>query len=211
MGRLWIPLAALIPTSASASPTAATSAVSTACPKPAQPSPKPQISLALMRLTRFVSAAVPLGIHKLRLTGGEPLLRPKLPDLVAKLSAIRRHPRPRLNHQRRPARRSRPALARRWPAPLEHSPRHAGPRTFPPHHAAATISAASSPASKPPKKPATTSSKSTPSPSKASPNPTSSRSSASAATTTSKSASSNSCRSTRKISGLSTTSSPPTK
>ena len=44
--------------------------------------------LSFDEMTRFVSAAVPLGIHKLRLTGGEPLLRPKLPDLVAKLSAI---------------------------------------------------------------------------------------------------------------------------
>ena len=32
---------------------------------------------------------MPLGIRKIRLTGGEPLMRPKLPDLVAKLSAFR--------------------------------------------------------------------------------------------------------------------------
>ena len=32
--------------------------------------------------------AVPLGIQKIRLTGGEPLMRPDLPKLIAKLSAI---------------------------------------------------------------------------------------------------------------------------
>ncbi len=44
--------------------------------------------LSFEEITRFVSVAVPLGIGKIRLTGGEPLLRPKLPDLVEKLSAI---------------------------------------------------------------------------------------------------------------------------
>jgi cyclic pyranopterin phosphate synthase len=44
--------------------------------------------LSFDEIERFVSVAVPLGIRKIRLTGGEPLLRPKLPDLVARLSAI---------------------------------------------------------------------------------------------------------------------------
>jgi len=44
--------------------------------------------LSFAEIERFVAAAVPLGIRKIRLTGGEPLMRPKLPDLVAKLSAI---------------------------------------------------------------------------------------------------------------------------
>ncbi len=39
-------------------------------------------------LETVVRAFVELGVHKLRLTGGEPLLRPKLSDLVARLSAI---------------------------------------------------------------------------------------------------------------------------
>ena len=38
------------------------------------------------QILRFVAAAVPLGVRKLRLTGGEPLMRPKLPNLVAALS-----------------------------------------------------------------------------------------------------------------------------
>src|ERR1700729_322170 len=44
--------------------------------------------LTFEEIERFVRAAVPLGITKLRLTGGEPLLRRDLPELVAKLAAI---------------------------------------------------------------------------------------------------------------------------
>jgi len=44
--------------------------------------------LSFAEIERFASTAVSLGIRKIRLTGGEPLLRPKLPDLVAKLSAL---------------------------------------------------------------------------------------------------------------------------
>lgn len=39
-------------------------------------------------LETVVRAFVRLGVHKLRLTGGEPLLRPQLPELVQRLSAI---------------------------------------------------------------------------------------------------------------------------
>src|SRR5690606_33914722 len=38
--------------------------------------------------TRIVRVAVDLGVTKIRLTGGEPLLRKDLPDLVAKLAAV---------------------------------------------------------------------------------------------------------------------------
>ncbi|MGA8027010.1 MAG: GTP 3',8-cyclase MoaA [Bryobacteraceae bacterium] len=41
--------------------------------------------LSFPQILRFVSAALPLGISKIRLTGGEPLLRPRLPDLIAAL------------------------------------------------------------------------------------------------------------------------------
>jgi cyclic pyranopterin phosphate synthase len=44
--------------------------------------------LTFGEIERFVRAAVPLGISKLRLTGGEPLLRPELPRLIEKLAAI---------------------------------------------------------------------------------------------------------------------------
>jgi GTP 3',8-cyclase len=49
--------------------------------------PRTQL-LSFEEITRFVAAAVPLGIDKLRLTGGEPLLRKDLPRLVAMLAAI---------------------------------------------------------------------------------------------------------------------------
>src|SRR6202789_452410 len=44
--------------------------------------------LTFEEIERFVRAAVPLGISKLRLTGGEPLLRRELPRLIEKLAAI---------------------------------------------------------------------------------------------------------------------------
>lgn len=45
--------------------------------------------LSYAQITRFVSAAVPLGVDKIRLTGGEPLIRPGLPDLIASIQEIR--------------------------------------------------------------------------------------------------------------------------
>jgi len=44
--------------------------------------------LSFEEIERFVRAAVPMGISKLRLTGGEPLLRRDLPRLIGKLAAI---------------------------------------------------------------------------------------------------------------------------
>lgn len=44
--------------------------------------------LSFQQITRFVSVALPLGISKIRLTGGEPLLRPKLPDLIGGLGEL---------------------------------------------------------------------------------------------------------------------------
>jgi cyclic pyranopterin phosphate synthase len=44
--------------------------------------------LTFEEIERFVRLAVPLGINKLRLTGGEPLVRRELHKLVAKLAAI---------------------------------------------------------------------------------------------------------------------------
>jgi cyclic pyranopterin phosphate synthase len=49
---------------------------------------KAQDLLTFDQIERFARAAVSLGINKIRLTGGEPLLRPKLPDLVSRMSAI---------------------------------------------------------------------------------------------------------------------------
>jgi cyclic pyranopterin phosphate synthase len=44
--------------------------------------------LTFEEIERFVRAAVPLGITKLRLTGGEPLVRRDLPHLIERLAAI---------------------------------------------------------------------------------------------------------------------------
>jgi cyclic pyranopterin phosphate synthase len=44
--------------------------------------------LTFEEIARFVRAAVPLGIDKIRLTGGEPLMRRDLPELVRVLCAI---------------------------------------------------------------------------------------------------------------------------
>ncbi len=49
--------------------------------------PKPEI-LTFEEIIRFVEAAVPLGIRKLRITGGEPLVRRDLERLIAKLAAV---------------------------------------------------------------------------------------------------------------------------
>src|SRR5262245_63649551 len=44
--------------------------------------------LSFEEIERFVRVAVSLGIDKLRLTGGEPLVRRDLPALAARLAAI---------------------------------------------------------------------------------------------------------------------------
>lgn len=44
--------------------------------------------LTFEQIKRFVSVALPLGIRKIRITGGEPLLRPKLPELISSLASL---------------------------------------------------------------------------------------------------------------------------
>src|SRR5947209_8673668 len=44
--------------------------------------------LTFEEITRFVEVAAPLGIDKIRLTGGEPLMRRDLPKLVRMLSRV---------------------------------------------------------------------------------------------------------------------------
>jgi cyclic pyranopterin phosphate synthase len=44
--------------------------------------------LTFEEITRFVRVAAPLGIDKIRLTGGEPLMRRDLPRLVQMIAAI---------------------------------------------------------------------------------------------------------------------------
>jgi cyclic pyranopterin phosphate synthase len=47
-----------------------------------------QALLSFEQILQFVSVVSRLGVDKIRLTGGEPLLRPKLPDLVAGLTHV---------------------------------------------------------------------------------------------------------------------------
>jgi GTP 3',8-cyclase len=56
--------------------------------------PKPEL-LTFEELTRVVGIAVGLGVTSIRLTGGEPLLRRGLPELVAMIAALR--PRPQIS------------------------------------------------------------------------------------------------------------------
>ncbi len=44
--------------------------------------------LSFEEIERFVRAVVPLGIERLRLTGGEPLVRSQMPELVARLAQV---------------------------------------------------------------------------------------------------------------------------
>ena len=47
--------------------------------------------LTFEEIERFVRVAASLGVTKLRVTGGEPLVRKDLPLLMRRLAAIRRH------------------------------------------------------------------------------------------------------------------------
>ena len=49
--------------------------------------PKAEI-LTFEEIERFVRLMAPVGVNKLRLTGGEPLVRAHLPDLISRLAAI---------------------------------------------------------------------------------------------------------------------------
>jgi GTP 3',8-cyclase len=55
--------------------------------------PKPEL-LTFEELTRLIGIAVDLGVRTVRLTGGEPLLRRGLPELVSQIAALR--PRPKI-------------------------------------------------------------------------------------------------------------------
>ena len=48
----------------------------------------PDNLLTFEEITRLTKQFVPLGVTKLRITGGEPLLRPDLPRLIAMLASL---------------------------------------------------------------------------------------------------------------------------
>ena len=87
--------------------------------------------LTFEEIAHFVRVAAPLGIDKVRLTGGEPLMRRDLPRLVRMLVGHSRRPRRWPDHQRPAPRRAGPGALRRRPAPHQRQPRHARPRPLP--------------------------------------------------------------------------------
>ena len=125
-----IRLAAATTTCASASPIAATSAAPIACRKKSSSCDRAEL-LTFEEIARFVGVAAPLGIDKVRLTGGEPLLRRDLPKLVAMLADIPGIQRHRPDHQRHPARRAGRGAVRRRLAAAQRQPRYARPRPLP--------------------------------------------------------------------------------
>ncbi len=74
--------------------------------------------LTFEEIDRLVGVFVGLGVDKLRLTGGEPLLRTNLPVLVRQLARHDRGARPGDDHQRHPAGAARagPEGRRAWAA-----------------------------------------------------------------------------------------------
>ena len=99
-------------------------------PENAEFMPRNQL-LTFEEIERFVRIAVPLGIDKIRLTGGEPLVRRDLPGLVEK---TRRDPgdqghRP--DDQRHPAGPAGASALGRRPEADQHQPGHDGPGSVP--------------------------------------------------------------------------------
>ncbi len=91
--------------------------------------------LTFEEIERFARIAVGLGIRKLRITGGEPLVRNDLPMLVRKLAAIDGIRGPGAHHQRRAAGRPGAGAVRRRTAAPQRPSGYAGPRAFPANHA----------------------------------------------------------------------------
>ena len=81
-------------------------------------------------IERLVDVFCGLGVDKVRLTGGEPLLRRDVPELVRRLAARPRIRRPGDDDERRPARRQRGSAQGRRAAPPHGEPRHARRRAL---------------------------------------------------------------------------------
>ena len=106
--------------------------------------------LSYEEIAAFVRVAVGLGITRVRLTGGEPLVRRGVVSLVAMLAAIDGLERPRPDHQRHPAAGDGRRPRRRRTAPREHQPRCDRPRPLRGDSPAAATSSRRWPASRRP-------------------------------------------------------------
>ena len=87
--------------------------------------------LTFEEIDRLVSIFVSLGVARVRLTGGEPLLRRDLAGLVGRLRSRDRPRGARAHDQRRPSGRAGGGAAGCRPRSRHRQPRHAGRRTVP--------------------------------------------------------------------------------
>ena len=91
--------------------------------------------LTFEEIGTIADAFCDLGVDRVRLTGGEPLLRRDLTSLVESLAGTPGYPRSRAHDQRRPAGRAGGRAARRRAAPDHRQPRHARSPALPRHDA----------------------------------------------------------------------------
>ncbi len=87
--------------------------------------------LSFEEIERVVRVAVSLGVTKIRVTGGEPLVRKDLPVLIAKLCRDSGHSRHCPYDERRAAGAARTSFVRCRLAASQRSFGHLGSRTFP--------------------------------------------------------------------------------
>ena len=117
--------------SGSRSRTGATCAASTACRSGTTSGCRGATSWTSRRSRRSSSVFAGLGVDRVRLTGGEPLLRRDLPRLVRLLAANAALCRPRADDERRPPRRAGRALRGGGALAGDREPRHAPARALP--------------------------------------------------------------------------------
>ena len=84
----WTATQEPLPICASASQTAATTAAATACRTPALKNVRTEISARSKKLRDMAAAAVRCGVRKIRVTGGEPLVRRGAVDFCRMLAEI---------------------------------------------------------------------------------------------------------------------------
>ena len=90
--------------------------------------------LTAEEIVRVVRVAAGLGFRKFRLTGGEPLVRGDVPEIVRAMTGDSRRRIRRTFHQRNETRGAGATAARRRSAHGEREPRRAGPGNLPPGH-----------------------------------------------------------------------------
>ena len=108
--------------------------------------PGPEL-LTTDELMLVLDVATSLGIDGVRLTGGEPLLRADVVDVVRRINELPKPPEISVTDERPQARDAGAAAARRRPAPGQRQPRHARPRAVQGAHLPRPATTTCSPAS----------------------------------------------------------------